>query len=230
MTVRRICKYCGLEYDGDPGGSACPACVAKIRSTSVRPRTCVDCGARFDGGPSALRCPVCRAERKRELDRRRRKQGTARPLGTTDLCQVCGQPYVVTGGLQKYCPACAETAIRDKDRAKSLQWNRDNTTPELRREERQKQTAALICVVCGKPFVPDSRSRTCSPECSSQLAKRNNAAWESRHRLERNAYRKAKTKSKESAMTPEEYRSYREEINAKARAAYARRKSKNNST
>ena len=26
--MRRICKYCGKEYDGDPGSSCCPDCAA----------------------------------------------------------------------------------------------------------------------------------------------------------------------------------------------------------
>lgn len=26
--MKKICKYCGATYDGDPGSSACPDCVA----------------------------------------------------------------------------------------------------------------------------------------------------------------------------------------------------------
>ena len=48
--MKRICKYCGKEYDGDPGSSCCPDCAAAQRATTLRPRTCRQCGVTFDGG------------------------------------------------------------------------------------------------------------------------------------------------------------------------------------
>lgn len=224
--MQRICKYCGAEYAGDPGSSACPTCVARLRATSVRPRICVDCGTSFDGGPAALRCPSCRLDRRRETDRSYRRRGAARPLGSTDYCQVCGQSYTVNSGLQKYCPNCAAQAIREKDQAQSRAWNRRNTSPEQRREERQTATAARICAVCGKAFVPDSKSLTCSSSCAEKLKRQNAGAWEADHRLQRNAYHKDRIKAKEQAMTPEQYKTYRETINARARINYAKRKNK----
>lgn len=186
--MRRICKYCGKEYDGDPGSSCCPDCAAAQRATTLRPRTCRACGVTFDGGPRAWYCPDCRAERKREASRRFRRGGPARPIGSEDLCEICGRPYVVESGRQRYCKDCAEAAIRAVDNAQSRAWNKANTTPEARRRERRAATATIQCVICGKGFVPNSVAITCSPACSAELHRRNCAAWEAAHRPERNAY------------------------------------------
>lgn len=171
----RICKYCGARYDGDPGGSCCPPCAAAQRSTTLRDRTCRSCGTVFPGGPRAWYCPDCRRERRKESDRRHRQTGTARKLGSTDLCTVCGKPYTVASGRQRYCPDCAGAAVREIDRAQSRAWNREHTTPEQRRAERQSAAAEIPCAVCGKPFVPHDASITCSPACSEELQRRSAA-------------------------------------------------------
>lgn len=200
--MKRICKYCGQEYEGDPGGSCCPNCAKKQRETSVRERTCQVCGKSFPGGPAAKYCPECRIERRREADRRhkaRARNGQVRKLGSTDYCIVCGKPYTVEGGLQHYCKACAPDAYRELDRLKSLEWNRANMTPEGRRAERQAATAPLICVVCGKPFYPSDASITCSKECSRAHEKERRKNWEKENREARNAYHREKRKEKKTA-------------------------------
>ena len=222
----RICKYCGAQYDGDPGGSCCPDCAAAQRKTSLRPRICTVCGASFMGGPSALYCPPCRWEKRKETDRRHKKTGAKRPLGSVDKCQICGKDYVVIGSRQKFCPECAAEAIRANDRKASLRWNRRNTTPKMRREDRQRASAPIQCAVCGKTFVPHDASITCSPECSRALHKERLKKFEAEHRDELNAYQRDRRKQLESAMTPEEYAAYREKINAKAREYYHKRKAK----
>lgn len=188
--MRRICKYCGQEYDGDPGGSCCPDCAAAQRATTLRPRTCRQCGAVFEGGPRAWYCPDCRRERTREATKRYRRAGPARPLGSEDLCEICGRPYTVNSARQRYCKDCAPAAIRAVDKAQSRAWQRANTTPEARRRERQAAAATIRCVICGKGFVPHDASKTCSPACSAELERRNTAAWEAAHKTERNAYRR----------------------------------------
>lgn len=193
--MRRICKYCGSGYDGDPGGSCCPDCAAKQRATSIRDRVCRQCGAIFPGGPRAWYCPICRAERQREAEKRHRQRGTARPIGSTDLCVVCGKPYIVNGSRQRYCPDCAPEAVRESNRANSRAWNREHQTPEGRRELKKAASAAVPCAVCGKLFVPNTAAITCSPDCARENRKRNQAAWEQAHKEDRNAYhreRKAK--------------------------------------
>lgn len=219
----RVCKYCGKEYEGDPGGSCCPDCAAAQRETTVRTRICTICGASFPGGPAARFCPACRAERRREQNRRFKRNGPQRPLGSTDYCVVCGKPYMVNGGRQHYCPKCAPEAIRRIDNAQSRKWNRENTTPQERRETRQAAGAEIRCAVCGKPFVPRDPSLTCSPECSAALHRLRNKVWEQTNREARNDYHRQKTKAKLDAMTPEERERNRAEVNAKWREAYRKR-------
>lgn len=225
----RVCKYCGKQYDGDPGGSCCPACAADQRKTTLRERVCTICGTRFLGGPSALYCPDCRTERRRKANReykQRRAMGQACQLGSTSICEVCGMPYTVTGGLQRYCPGCAAEAIRENDNAKSRAWNAAHTTPEQRRAVRHAASAPISCTICGRPFVPTDGSLTCSPECSAALQKQRQARWEKDHREERKKYRRERYAEKKQEMTSEEYKAYRAEINAKARENYAKRKTK----
>lgn len=225
----RICKYCGKRYDGDPGGSCCTACAAEQRRTTLRERICTICGAKFQGGPAARYCPDCRIERRREASRefkQRRAMGNVRRIGSTSLCEICGKPFTVTGGLQRYCPDCAPEAIRAKDNAKSREWAAVHTTPEQRRAERQAASAPIPCAACGKLFVPTDSSLACSPACAVALHKQQLAHWESDHSEERKRYRRDRYAMKKQALTPEEYRAYREKINAKARENYARRKAK----
>lgn len=215
--MKRICKYCGKTYDGDPGSSACPECVEKNKRTTIRQRVCSVCGATFMAGPSSKFCPVCLTERKREQAARRRKNGTARPLGSIDKCLACGKDYVVKGGKQKYCPDCSEREIRENDRKKSREWNAKNSDPNERKAERKAAGAEIPCVVCGKMFVPTSSTLSCSPECRKIYQKRSHAEWETKNREKRNSYQKNRVKKKEEAMSMEEYKAYRDKINARAR-------------
>ncbi len=225
--MRRICKYCGKAYEGAPGGSCCPDCAAARRRTSLRLRTCAVCGSSFVGGPSARYCPGCRAEIKRERERIYKRRGSARKLGSTDICAVCGKPYTVMSGNQKYCPDCADEAIQEADRAKSRAWYLEHTTPDERRRVRQTAAAPIPCAVCGKLFVPTAPSITCSPACSAALHKRSAAAWERDHRAQRNEYHKQRIQEREATMTPEEYAAYRERINERARGNHRKKREEN---
>lgn len=222
--MKRICKYCGKTYDGDSGSSACPECVEKNKRTTIRQRVCSVCGATFMAGPSSKFCPVCLAERKREQAARRRKNGTARPLGSIDKCLACGKDYVVTGGKQKYCPDCSEREIRKNDRKKSREWNAKNINQDERKEERKAAGAEIPCVVCGKLFVPTTSTLSCSPECRKIYQKRSHAEWEAKNRGKRNAYQAKRLKEQEEAMSPEEYKAHRDKINARQRENYRKKK------
>ena len=187
--MRRRCLTCGAEFEGRQDAILCPACAqASKDSTHIRPRTCRQCGAIFPGGPRAWYCPVCRRERRREADRRHKRQGPKRPLGSMDVCPICGKEYVVTGGLQKYCPACAPEAIRAIDRQQSMAWNREHIDIDRQREQRQEATAEIPCVICGKPFKPDAPALTCSPECAAELRRQTHARWEAAHKDQRCDY------------------------------------------
>lgn len=194
--MKRICKYCGSNYDGDPGSSACPDCVAAHKSTTIRPRTCRTCGRTFPGGPRAWYCPECRAERRRESAERQRKRGTQRPIGSIDRCEVCGGEYVVNSARQRYCPQCAAESCRRVDREQSKAWNAANTTPEGRMATRKAAGAPIACVVCGKMFVPTDASITCSPECSLENKKIVAEAWDRANRVARAERRRQQRKMK----------------------------------
>lgn len=222
--MKRICKYCGKTYEGSPGSSACPECVAERKKTTIRERVCKQCGKTFQGGPRAWYCPECRAERRREQNAKHKRTGAARPLGSIDRCEVCGGEYVVNNARQRYCPQCAAEAYRKADREQSKAWNTANTTPESRKAERKAAGAAIPCVACGKLFVPTTRAITCSPECGKAYQKYSHAEWEAKNREKRNVYQMHRVKKKEEAMSPEEYKDYRDRINARARENRRKRK------
>lgn len=187
----RICRQCRTEYDGDPGSTLCPSCVKEGRRTTIRDRICRTCGTTFPGGPRAWYCPDCRAERQRAQRRNyhwRSAAGKTRRIGSEDICTICGKPYTVASGLQRYCPSCAPAIYAEIDRQQGRAWYTANADPDTRRETRKAHTAELLCAICGSPFKPTDASVTCSPACSAELRKRNNAAWEKAHREERNKY------------------------------------------
>ena len=230
--MKRICLKCGTEYEGRDDSTLCPKCAAESIKSVVRQRVCTVCGRSFKGGPNAIYCPDCRTDRRRERERiyrERQKLGNTRKLGSTDICEVCGKEYIVTGGLQKYCTECSAEAIAAKDRIKSREWNRQNIDYDKQREDRQKATAPRKCVICGKEYIPDGGgSVTCSRECAAEHRKRQHSKWETEHREERNEYHKKQYHSKTSAMAPDELAEYREKINARARENYKKRKEKEN--
>ena len=164
--MKRICKYCGVEFDGDPGSISCPACAQDHKKSTLRARTCRQCGTVFAGGPRAWYCPSCRHERKKESDRSYKKRGAERLIGSIDRCIICGKDYVVNGSRQRYCKDCAPSAIKSRDSESSLKYYYDNIDVDERRITRQQSSAPIKCAWCGKLFVPTTRAITCSPECS----------------------------------------------------------------
>ena len=197
----RICRRCRSEYNGDPGSTLCPSCVREGRKTTIRDRVCRTCGAAFPGGPRAWYCPDCRADRQKAQSRdyhRRKAAGKTRSIGSEDLCEICGNPYTVSSGRQRYCPDCAPAAIAEADRQQGRAWYASNAAPDARRELRQSHAAELKCVICGRPYKPTDASATCSPACSAELHRRTASAWEKDHRAERTQYhRKRRNNQKE---------------------------------
>ena len=112
----RICRMCGKPFAAEKTEALyCPGCSPKARAaTVIRERTCMDCGGVSPGGPRARRCPDCRKAASREATRKYRASGGAsRPLGSVDLCERCGAPYVVSSSWQRYCRACAAPALAE---------------------------------------------------------------------------------------------------------------------
>lgn len=104
---------------------------------NMRDRICRQCGATFKGGPRAWYCPACRIERHRETLRGFKAN---RPLGSTDICLICGNEYIVKAGRQKYCPDCAAEQLREADRKQGLEYYRKNkeTINPARNKRRRK--------------------------------------------------------------------------------------------
>lgn len=230
--MRRICLRCGAGYEGRPDSTVCPDCAAAIKHRStIAPRICRQCGARFEGGPRAWYCPDCRGERKRAHDREakeRARVGTSRKIGSTDICVVCGKPYSVASGTQRYCPDCAPGATREADNRLSREWNAAHIDFAVRARDRQRAAADIACVICGKAFTPTNAAVTCSAECSAELTRRNHAEYERLHRDSRNARRRERAAMRKAAMTPEELAAYIDHKNELARARYKKRRQKDN--
>lgn len=161
--------------------------------------------------------------------RQRKAAGMVRQLGSTAYCEVCGQPYEVTGSLQRYCPDCAPVIVREHSNAQSRAWYAVNLKPDERRAVRQASKAKIPCMVCGRMFVPTGPERTCSEDCSQALRVRSAKDWEARNRETRNAYRRALRAEKLAAMSDVEKRAYRDKANAKARENYKKRKEREDS-
>lgn len=137
----------------------------------LRPRTCIDCGASFPGYPSSRRCSACAAERQRSIDRAYRRNGPQRPLGSTDICQRCGETYILDGGKQRYCKTCAADAIHENTKAKKRAYNAGNR-PKLQEHRREMMKDRKVCIICGKPFSDGTPSVTCSDACERENNRR----------------------------------------------------------
>ena len=195
----RICRKCRVEYQGDPGSSLCPACVKADRTSTIRDRVCRTCGATFLGGPRAWYCPTCRIDRQKAQDReakRRKAEGKTRAIGSEDICTICGNPYTVASGLQRYCPKCAPAAWAEADRQQGRDYYTAHRDPVARKAQRKAHAADLLCAVCGKPYKPTDASHTCSLACSAKLQKQTAASWEKAHREQRNQYQKKRRNAK----------------------------------
>lgn len=132
----------------------------------VRTRVCHQCGIKFLGGPRAWYCPSCRINRAKMQDALRRQNGTKRPLGSIDRCEICGDDYVVKSGAQRYCPKCAPDAVRRVDNLQSRAWNEAHKETYYPARNAKRRAAEKPCIVCGKMFLPNGLpTNTCSPEC-----------------------------------------------------------------
>lgn len=150
------------------------------------------CGAEFEGYPRSKYCPVCQKIEKAEASRKskqRKKSGTTRAIGSIDICQNCGQPYTVTGGLQKYCPDCAEKVTKENIQSHKRTYNADRAE-QLNAHKDEMRSNRRVCVVCGKTFDSRTRTITCSPECAKiradQMRKRNRQKKKEKENAENN--------------------------------------------
>lgn len=171
----RKCKNCGVEFVPQTEECyLCASCYEKAMSDNAHRRVkCWQCGKEFDGFIRSRYCPDCTVERRRERDRKRRREGTKRKLGSIDHCEICGKEYIVNSGLQRYCKDCAEIAKTEWARDRHAEYYRSGGK-ERRDENRTRlKTDAAVCPVCGKTFTasPDN-PHYCSPECAEMAAGR----------------------------------------------------------
>lgn len=166
----KACKHCGAAFETDkPGAYLCPGCALKSRQKSVlRERVCIDCGAVFTGYPKSKRCPHCQTIVNCRRDAERRSNGPKRKLGSIDKCQCCGKDYVVDGGRQRYCKACApvQTTQNIRSAKRAYMTEKKELFAPLKKESRQYNK---ICLVCGTVFDAETATVTCSPECAKKL-------------------------------------------------------------
>lgn len=171
--TKRACQVCGKPFYGSADCHYCPAC-AKVKKldTVVKIRTYQDCGVEFYGGPRARRCPDCAYRAQQETNRRHKKSGTKRPLGSIDKCVICGKEYTVVSGRQKYCSdVCQHKGI--------LEWQREHkrgygkaSGQDIKKQERRKHKQK-ICVYCLKTFTSDTSTNVCSDHCRKEQKKLN---------------------------------------------------------
>lgn len=166
--MRRICKNCGTEFEAKTKFIVvCPCCHDKIKhSPTIVEKTCKECGKAFNGGPRAWYCPECRKERQLEAGREHRRKGSGRKIGSTDICERCGKPYIVNGGNQRYCTDCAKVAIYESIRENKLQYQ-----AEYREKHPDGRKTQTVCIICGKPFVATKSTSTCSAKCAKEAAR-----------------------------------------------------------
>lgn len=150
--------------------------------------TCRQCRQSFAGGPRASYCPTCRQDRQRETQRTfksRKQAGRSRPLGSTDLCEQCSKPYIVAGGLQRFCLDCRLTHAREYDRTTAMAFYyahrmQINAQRRLKRRLRVRQ-----CRQCGSPLPWNLRPiQYCSTTCRRL---RINARWRVRYHQKKKA-------------------------------------------
>ena len=169
--TKRACQVCGAPFYGATDCHYCPACArTKKLDTVIKIRSCQDCGVEFYGGPRARRCPDCAYKAQQETNRRHKRIGTKRPLGSIDKCVICGKEYIVVSGRQKYCSdACQRKGV--------LEWQREHkrgyskaSGQDVKKMERRKQRKK-ICVYCSQTFASNKPTNICSDYCRREQKK-----------------------------------------------------------
>lgn len=167
IKAKRVCQNCGKPFDGSGDTHYCRSCADTLKRNVIAERVCIDCGIKFHGGPKAIRCPDCR-----EYARTHKKQGKAkRPIGSVDHCCICGNPYIVTHGKQKYCGEdCARIGLLQYQKKRKKIYNKSESVQKQRREVRKNQSK--LCKYCNAPFlINKSNLYYCSDYCRSEYQK-----------------------------------------------------------
>ena len=86
VVKARICRQCGVEFQGGPRAWYCPSCRKKRSS---------EADARY---------------------KKNKRAGKTIIIGETiRKCEVCGEPFIMMAARQRYCKQCAPDAIKSVD-------------------------------------------------------------------------------------------------------------------
>lgn len=186
---RRVCKLCGAPFaPTGPDQQCCPDCRAKHHALPRTERACPDCGRTFSALPRQRRCPDCQRAVEAARDRERKLLGPARPIGSTDTCARCGKPYVVHGGLQRYCAECGPVARQENAREKARERIRAKALAGV---PGAKRVPLYVCTYCGATFrARIGNASTCSPECALLRTKAVRAKADAKRRAKTRENRK----------------------------------------
>lgn len=170
MPRVRRCKGCGVEFAATPTQYYCASCRKEIhRRELIKERVCVECGCRFEGGPNAPRCPVCRERHKKRMSEeynQRRRARKVRKVGGIANCLLCGKPYKIENGNQKYCPECkGKNTLAKKNEYSKAHAKKNRAARDVRRE------GTDVCYWCGKSYTKGKHTFACSDECAEMLKK-----------------------------------------------------------
>lgn len=168
---QKVCQECGDLYYGSSEKHYCQACAEKIKAEStMRLRKCTDCGREFLGGPRAKRCPECRIEAARINNKKYKKTGTMRPIGSIDKCEWCGEEYSITSGRQKYCSKdCQHQAVLKWQRAHKKECCQDSEKRAKR--QRANDIQEKVCPYCLGRFHSATSRAYCSEYCKREQQK-----------------------------------------------------------
>ena len=189
--MEKCCAVCGAplppsrrKYCSD---ACCNAAQHKLpTANSGKPRklpfreiTCIDCGVKVVRPVKCKRCQACQDAKDRAnaaIYAARRRAGKTRKMGSIDLCKSCGKPYVVTGSLQRYCKACAETAVHENikaaTRALGEKYRADPEKREQITQGKRRVPAKKVCAYCKNEFMGTWSGIYCSESCRKRRSAR----------------------------------------------------------
>ncbi len=77
--------------------------------------TCKRCSNEYESGSArqgyCAECKRIRANERARESRERKARGESRSIGSADICEKCGQPYIIKTGSQKLCENCIEKGV-----------------------------------------------------------------------------------------------------------------------
>ena len=241
------CKICGAELHPPRKSYCSDQCAAEgkrqhkrvdVRKQRPAPplyytRTCPDCGRTCRMHIKSIRCRDCqlKANKLHDIEHHMAKAaGHTRLIGEMYPCQACGKMYKLAGGNQRYCKDCAAEVTLANIRAAKRDRKRAELADPVQRDKRNAarrinwQEQSRVCVVCSASFTPQTAQRkTCSDECQVAYRKQQQHAADLKRKERVSVARKAQRDAIKQ-LPEDEQRRIRDEINARARANYARRK------